>query len=98
MKYDITKEGSKLFVTVEGELDVRTSPEFEKALMPALEGITEAEIDLKELYYLSSAGLRVLLEATKIMDKQGKMVVRNVTEDVMDILKVTGFDSLFTIE
>lgn len=98
MKYNIRKEGSTLFVAVEGELDVRTSPELEENLLPALKGVTEAEIDLEGLYYLSSAGLRVLLAASKAMEEQdGEMTVKNVSEDVMDILKVTGFDNLFTI-
>ncbi len=98
MKFDMNQEGTRLTVNVEGELDVRTSPELEKELMPALEGITEAVIDLKEVTYLSSAGLRTLLSAAKLMDRQGKMVVKNVSDDVMEILKITGFDSLLTLE
>ena len=98
MKFVMNQEGTKLTVNVEGELDVRTSPELEKELMPALEGITEAVIDLKEVTYLSSAGLRTLLSAAKLMDRQGKMVVKNVSDDVMEILKITGFDSLLTLE
>ena len=97
MKYDIKREENKLLVKVEGELDVRTSPEFQDALIPALEGITDAEIDLAELVYISSAGLRVLLAATKIMEKQGEMNVKNVNEDIMDIFKVTGFDEMLDI-
>ena len=98
MKFDMNQEGTRLTVNVEGELDVRTSPELEKELMPALEGITEAVIDLKEVTYLSSAGLRTLLSAAKLMDRQGKVVVKNVSNDVMEILKITGFDSLLTLE
>ena len=54
--------------------------------------------DLKDLEYISSAGLRVLLSAQKVMNKQGKMVVRNVNEDVMEVFDITGFIDILTIE
>lgn len=97
MTYNMTQEEKTLRVAVEGELDVRTSPEFQDALLPALDGVAELEIDLKDLNYISSAGLRVLLAAAKVMDNQGEMVVKNVSEDVMDIFKITGFDELLDV-
>ena len=98
MRFNISQEGVKLICEIEGELDVRTSPDLERELIPALENKTEAVIDLKGVTYLSSAGLRVLLQAAKIMDQQGKLTVKNVDEEVMLILQVTGFDSLLNIE
>ena len=98
MKFNMNQEDTKLTVSVEGELDVRTSPELEKALMPALEGKDDVVIDLKEVSYLSSAGLRLLLAAAKAMDGKGKLVVKNVSQDVMEIIEITGFDALLTIE
>ena len=97
MTYNMTQEEKTLRVAVEGELDVRTSPEFQDALLPALDGVSELEIDLKDLNYISSAGLRVLLAAAKVMDNQGEMVVKNVSADVMDIFKITGFDDLLDV-
>jgi len=55
-------------------------------------------LDFAELAYLSSAGLRVLLAAQKIMNKQGDMVVRHVNETIADIFDVTGFCDILTIE
>ena len=99
MKYDIRQEEAKLFVHVEGELDTRTSPEFERAFFPALKGIKETELNLDRLDYLSSAGLRVLLGAAKTLEEAGgSLVVKNVGENVMDVLRVTGFDEVLTIE
>ena len=54
--------------------------------------------ELKDLQYISSAGLRVLLSAQKIMNKQGSMVVKNPSEDIQEIFEVTGFSEILTIE
>ena len=53
---------------------------------------------MKDLAYLSSAGLRVILAAQKQMNKQGGMVVRNVNETIMEVFEVTGFTDILTIE
>ena len=55
-------------------------------------------MDLEKLDYISSAGLRVLLSAQKTMNKQGKMIVKNASEEVMEIFEVTGFSDILTIE
>ena len=95
----VTKEqnGSALTVFVEGKMDAVTSPRLE-AELGDLAGVEELVFDLKDLIYTSSAGLRVLLSAQKIMDDQGSMVIRNANEDVLDIFKETGFDKILDIE
>ena len=55
-------------------------------------------LDFSELEYLSSAGLRVLLQAQKTMNKQGEMIIKNVNETVSEIFEVTGFADILTIE
>ena len=92
------KEGSKLTITLEGRLDTTTAPELETELKTALDGVTELVFDIKDLAYISSAGLRVLLSAQKVMNKQGDMVVKNVSEEVNEIFEVTGFSDILTIE
>ena len=92
------KEGSKLTVAVEGRLDTTTAPELEAALKEDIEGVEELVIDLANLEYISSAGLRVLLAAQKIMMKQGKMVVTNPNDVISEIFEVTGFLDILTIE
>ncbi len=90
-------DGSSLTVYIEGKLDALTSPELEKELGD-LQGIENLVLDLKDLLYTSSAGLRVFLNTQRSMDDQGEMVVRNVNADVMDIFKETGFDKILEIE
>lgn len=96
---NIIKEtvGSARTIKLEGRLDTATAPQLEPEIR-ALDGVTELTLDLAALEYLSSAGLRVLLAAQKIMNKQGRMVVRHVNETIMEIFEVTGFSDILTIE
>ena len=96
MSVKMEKDGSTLTVYVEGKLNAVTSPQLE-AEISDLEGVEELIFDLKDLLYTSSAGLRVLLNAQKIMEDQGSMIVRNPNEDVMEIFKETGFLKIFDI-
>lgn len=64
----------------------------------SLDGVTQLTLDLQQLAYLSSAGLRVILGAQKRMNKQGQMVVRHVNETIMEVFEVTGFVDILTIE
>ena len=98
MTINKTKNDSTLTVAVEGRLDTTTAPNLEAELKSSLDGITELIFDFSNLEYVSSAGLRVLLSAQKIMNKQGKMVIRNVGEAIMEIFEVTGFSDILSIE
>ena len=92
-----TLNGTELTVALQGRLDTVTAPELEAALKTSLEGVTSLVIDFAELEYISSAGLRVLLSAQKVMNKQGEMKVTRVNETVMEIFEVTGFSDILTI-
>lgn len=89
---------SELKLSVVGRLDTSTAPVLEAELKNSLDGIDSLILDMAALDYLSSAGLRVLLAAQKTMNKQGKMVVCNVNETIMEIFEVTGFIDILTIE
>ena len=90
--------GTELTVTIVGRLDTTTAPDLEASLKESFEGVTKLILDFAELEYLSSAGLRVLLAAQKVMNKQGEMVIRNVNETINEIFEVTGFIDILTIE
>ena len=93
-----TVEGQELKIALTGRLDTTTAPELESVVKDSLEGITSLIFDLEKLEYISSAGLRVLLSAQKTMMKQGTMVVKNVSETIMEVFEVTGFVDILTIE
>ena len=96
----ITKQqdGSNLTVLLGGRLDTSTAPQLDAELKSSLGGVKHLTIDMKELAYLSSAGLRVILAAQKTMNRQGDMVVTNVNETIMEIFDVTGFIDILTIK
>ena len=98
MEVKTNKENEKLTVEVSGRLDTLTAPEFESKGEPELSGVKDLVIDLKDLEYISSAGLRVLMGLVKIMKDQGEMKVINPSEVVMDVFSLTGFDSILNIE
>ena len=93
-----TKDGDSLTIALDGRLDTTTAPQLEAEVTSSLDGVKNFAIDMEKLVYVSSAGLRVLLKAQKIMNKQGSMVIKNVSDEIKEIFEVTGFDELLTIE
>ncbi len=91
-------QGNKLTIALEGRLDTTTAPELSAVLDAELNGVTELLIDMEKLAYLSSAGLRVILTAQKRMNRQGRMTVAHVCDNIMDVFKMTGFLSILTIQ
>lgn len=90
--------GSTLTMKIIGRLDASNAQELTNALNSSLDGVKELIFDFTDLKYVASAGLRALLMAQKRMNKQGSMVIRHVDETVMEVLEMTGFSDLMTIE
>ena len=91
-------DGSTMEIALSGRLDTTTAPQLEEVVKAELAGKDSLVFDLAQLEYISSAGLRVLLSAQKIMNNQGTIVVKNVSEEVNEIFEVTGFSDILTIE
>lgn len=91
-------EDGVLTTALEGRLDTTTAPQLESALKAELDGARELVMELTNLEYISSAGLRVLLSAQKLMAKKGGMKLRHVSADIMEIFEVTGFVDILDIE
>ncbi len=97
MEIEKTDNGEKMNVKLIGEIDAMNANDIEQELLKESEGVKDIIFDMSGLEYISSAGLRVLLAMQKKMKKQGSMEVRNTTDDVMQIFKVTGFIRLLNI-
>ena len=92
------EENDKIVIKLEGRLDKLSSPTLEEQIKPEVEKKKDIVFDLKDLQYISSAGLRILLATEKKVKENGKtMNIINVNNDVMDILTVTGFIYILNI-
>ena len=90
-------EGEKLTFALEGRLDSTTAPELQEQIGD-LAGVKELIMDMNELEYISSAGLRVMLKAQKIMIAQGSMKLVGVNSIIQEVLEMTGFSDILTVE
>ena len=90
-------EGNNLTICLEGRLDANAAPELEKEI-ENIENIENIVLDLSELEYISSAGLRIILILQKTMNSQGSLIIKNANDEVKRVFEVTGFLDILTIE
>lgn len=90
--------GATTELKIIGRLDTVTAPELEAEVNDCIEGVQEFILDCEALEYVSSAGLRVILKAQKIMNNQGSMKLMNVNDTIMEVFDITGFADILTIE
>ena len=99
MEIKQTKDGNKLTIELSGRLDTTTAPQLEEALAAALDGVSGVIFDFNKIEYISSAGLRILLNTQKkISAAGGSMKLVGVNDVVREVFEVTGFINILTIE
>lgn len=98
MTIQTEKKDAALTLKISGRLDTTTAPELEQAIKEVTDDTKELTLDMTELTYISSAGLRVLLGAQKKMNKIGSMKLTGVCEAVKDVFEITGFADILRIE
>ncbi|MBE5791591.1 MAG: STAS domain-containing protein [Clostridia bacterium] len=98
MTIDKKANGAELTIALTGRLDTTTAPQLEGELRTSLAGVTDLCLDFAGLEYLSSAGLRVILAAQKVMNRQGSMIIKNVNDTIKEVFDITGFIDILTIE
>ncbi|MBR2108434.1 MAG: STAS domain-containing protein [Ruminococcus sp.] len=98
MNINTIKDNDKITIAVEGRIDSTTASEFETAIKNETEQVSELVFDFKDLAYISSAGLRILLGTQKLMMNKGKMKIINVNETVNEIFEITGFSYILDVE
>ena len=97
MTIEIKRNAEETTIKLVGRLDTTTAPALDKTINEDIAGTKNLVLDVKELEYISSAGLRVFLGAQKKMQKIGSMKVTNVREEVMEVFEMTGFADILTI-
>ena len=98
MTIEIKKSEQETIIEVVGRLDVNTAPSLEKTINEDIALTKSLIIDFSGVEYISSAGLRVILNAQKKMQQIGVMKVKNVRQEVMEVFEITGFADILTIE
>ncbi len=98
MKIERTYEDDMCTVTPFGRIDTETSQQFSAELDDIIRTTKNIVIDFQEAEYISSSGLRVLLNARKKLDNLGVITLKNANETIMDVLTLTGFDQLFYLD
>ena len=99
MEIIASKQDDKNVIQVKGRLDANTSPELEKQLLSMLNaGEKDYVVDLAELDYISSVGLRILLMAAKkAKGEGGKVVLCGLNEHVQEVFEIAGFTAIFPL-
>ena len=98
MTIEIKRNAEETTIKLVGRLDTTTAPALDKTINEDVADAKNLVLDVKELEYISSAGLRVLLGAQKKMQKIGSMKVTSVREEVMEVFEMTGFADILVIE
>ena len=98
MTIETKRNGKEIAIEVTGRLDTGSAPMLDQAINENVQDVEMLILDLNGLEYISSAGLRVLLNAQKKMNQLGAMKVKNVGEEVMSVFEMTGFADILTIE
>ena len=98
MTIERTENGAVVTLKILGRLDTSTAPALEVAVDGCAADIKELILDCSALEYVSSAGLRVILKAQKLMNVQGSMKLIGVNETIMEVFDITGFADILTIE
>ena len=98
MEINVTRNDAELTVALAGRFDTTTAPQVAKELDGVLDGVERLVFDYKQLDYISSAGLRVMLTAMQVMEKQGETVVKNASPSIVEIFDITGLIDDLKIE
>lgn len=100
MEVNILNEGDAKVVVIDGRLDTVTAPELERAIAPLLAEKKQTVIfECKDMEYVSSSGLRVVLSSYKsVVSNGGRFVLRNLSKDVRSVFDLTGFSRILAIE
>lgn len=92
------QDNSTLTIILSGRLDSSTSSQLETAINESINQIDYLILDMKDLDYISSAGIRVLISTQKKLNESQKFVIKNVCEEIQEIFDITGLSSMLNIE
>ncbi len=98
MSVEQKRDGNTMTIALEGRLTTAAALAYEAEMKTTLAGVEDLTFDLEKLEHITSAWLRVLLNAQKVMNQQGTMRVIHVNDLILEIFETTGFDNVLDIE
>ena len=99
MQITETRDNEVITIAIEGRVDTNTSPQVQDAILKGFQKVNQVVLDFAQCSYVSSAGLRALLIGQKTASsKKGTMKLVNVPEILMNVLQMSGFVNILTIE
>ena len=98
LTWNFSRDGDQLTVVLKGQLDTLTTPKLERALETEMTGVKSLTLDMEELDYISSSGLRLMLVLAQMMDGEHAVTVRHVNDNVLSTFEMTGFLQMFDLE
>ena len=98
MEITSKREEGKVTMEITGWLDTQTAPQLGEALSQLDDSVTSLVFDFSKLEYISSAGLRQVVAAYKKMAGKEGFKIINVSNEVFDVFRLTGFDQKIQIE
>ena len=98
MEVNIKTDGNIVIISIEGSIDSKTAGDLQSKIMEKVSETNNVLLDLTKVDYVSSAGLRVLLMIYRqIKSKNGKVILVGVSEEIRDVMSMTGFINFFEI-
>ena len=99
MTYKVTEEGNISTVFLQGEIDMDVTDKAREVIMPLVEAKKEVHLNLKDVQYMDSSGISVLIEShQKAQEKQTKVVLKEISKSVLKVIMMAKLEQILTIE
>ena len=99
MTYKVTEEGNISTVHLDGEIDMDVTEKAKEVIMPLIEAKKEVHLNLKEVQYMDSSGISVLIEShQKALEKNTKVIIKEVSKSVLKVIMMAKLEQILNLE
>ena len=99
MSYKVTEEGNISTVHLDGEIDMDVTEKAKEIIMPLIEAKKEVHLNLKEVQYMDSSGISVLIEShQKALEKGTKLIIKDVSKSVLKVIMMAKLEQILNLE
>jgi anti-sigma B factor antagonist len=99
MTYKVTEEGNISTVHLDGEIDMDVTEKAKEVIMPLIEAKKEVHLNLKEVQYMDSSGISVLIEShQKALEKNTKVIIKDVSKSVLKVIMMAKLEQILNLE